>query len=167
VLGLIFWPKKGEGTWQMETNSNRGIPDLHFSPNIIRVAKSWMLGHMEHANIYIYIYIYIYIHTHTHTHTHKMYVSHTVHYKAINVRKIKKQMHCNCVSFLKMYVFIYLFIAATCFGYSLAIIKVLIIWYSGRTMYIFKIHLFTLVFLRFNLPCVEIISKILKMLYLQ
>jgi hypothetical protein len=30
--------------------------------------------------------------------------------------------------------FIYLFIAPTCFGYSLAIIRVLVMWYSGRTM---------------------------------
>ena len=37
-------------------------------------------------------------------------------------------MHCNCISFLK----IYLFIAPTCFGYSLAIIRVLVIWYNVR-----------------------------------
>ena len=40
-------------------------------------------------------------------------------------------MHRNCVSFLK----IYLFITPTCFGYSLATIRVLLIWYSGRTMF--------------------------------
>ena len=69
-------------------------------------------------------------------------------------------MHWNCVSFLK----IYLFIAPICFGYSLAIIRVLVIWYSGRTMCTFsKIQLFTLVFLSFNLPFVKIINKILKM----
>ena len=37
----------------------------------------------------------------------------------------------------------YLFIAPICFGYSLAIIKVLVMWYSRRTMYIFsKVQLF-------------------------
>ena len=67
-------------------------------------------------------------------------------------------MNCTCVSFLK----IYLFIAPTCFGYSLAIIKVLVIWYSGRTMCIFSnIQLLTLVFFSFSLPCVKIINKIL------
>jgi hypothetical protein len=35
-------------------------------------------------------------------------------------------MQWNCVYFLK----IYLFIAPTCFGYFLAIIKVLVIWYT-------------------------------------
>ena len=34
------------------------------------------------------------------------YVSHTAHYKIINWRKNKKQVHCNCVSFLKIYLFI-------------------------------------------------------------
>ena len=68
------------------------------------------------------------------------YVSHTVHYKTINWRKINKKMHQNCVSFLKL---IYLFIAPTCFGCSLATIRVLVIWYSGRTMCLFsKIQLF-------------------------
>ena len=43
-------------------------------------------------------------------------------------------MHWNCVSFLKIYLFIYLLIAPTYFGYSLAIIRVLVIWYSGRTV---------------------------------
>jgi hypothetical protein len=33
-------------------------------------------------------------------------------------------MHCNCVTCLK----IYLFIAPTCFGHSLTIIRVLVIW---------------------------------------
>ena len=60
--------------------------------------------------------------------------------------------------------FIYLFIAQTCFGYSLAITRVLVIWYSGRTMCIFsKIHLLTLIFFSYNLPRVQIINKILKM----
>jgi hypothetical protein len=48
-------------------------------------------------------------------------------------------MHCNCASVLK----IYLFIAPTCFGYSLAIIRVLVIWYN---VHIYKMWLFTLVF---------------------
>jgi hypothetical protein len=60
-------------------------------------------------------------------------------------------MHWNGASFLK----IYLFAVLTCFGYSLAIIRVLVIWYSGRTMCIFsKIQLFTLAFFSFTLPCV-------------
>jgi hypothetical protein len=42
-------------------------------------------------------------------------------------------MHRNFMSFLK----IYLFIAPICFGYSLAIIRVLVIWYRGRTMCVF------------------------------
>ena len=37
-------------------------------------------------------------------------------------------MHCNCVSLLK----IYLLITPTCFGYSLAIIRVLVIRYNVR-----------------------------------
>ena len=37
-------------------------------------------------------------------------------------------MHRNCVYFLK----IYLCIAPTCFVYSLAIIRVLVIWYNVR-----------------------------------
>ena len=41
-------------------------------------------------------------------------------------------MHLDCAFFK-----IYLLIAPTCFGYSLAIIRVLVIWYSGRTMCIF------------------------------
>jgi hypothetical protein len=69
-------------------------------------------------------------------------------------------MQWNCVCFLNMY----LFIAPTCFGYFLAIVKVLVMCYSGRTMCIFsKIQLFKLVFLSFNLQCVKIINEILKM----
>ena len=42
--------------------------------------------------------------------------------------KRNQQMHRNCASFLK----IYLFIAPTCFGYSVAIIRVSVIWYNVR-----------------------------------
>jgi hypothetical protein len=49
-------------------------------------------------------------------------------------RKSNQQMHCNCVSFLK----IYLCIAPTCFCYSLAVIRVFVMWHSGRTMCIFS-----------------------------
>jgi hypothetical protein len=37
-------------------------------------------------------------------------------------------MHRNCAPFLK----IYFFIAPTCFGYSFAIIRVLVTWYNVR-----------------------------------
>ena len=88
------------------------------------------------------------------------YVSHTVHYKTINWRKSNQQIHCNFVSFIKTY----LFIAPTCFGYFLAIIRVLVIWYSGRTMCIFsKIQLFTLVPFGLNITFVKIMNEILKM----
>jgi hypothetical protein len=64
-------------------------------------------------------------------------------------------MHYNCVSFLKIYLFI-----APSFGYSLAIIRMLIIWYGGTTMCIFsKILLFTVAFFGFNLSRVKIINK--------
>jgi hypothetical protein len=71
-------------------------------------------------------------------------------------------MHRNRIYlFLK---FIYLFITPTCFSYSLAIISMVLIWYSGRTMCIpSKIRLFTLVFFSSNLPCVKVINKVLKM----
>jgi hypothetical protein len=49
--------------------------------------------------------------------------------------KSNQQMHWNCVSLLK----IYLFIVTTRFGYFLAIIRVLVIWYSGiNNVYIFR-----------------------------
>jgi hypothetical protein len=54
--------------------------------------------------------------------------------------KGNQQLQCNCVYFLKIYLFIYLFIAPTSFDYSLAIIRVLVIWYSGRKMCIFSIY---------------------------
>jgi hypothetical protein len=47
------------------------------------------------------------------------------------LEKNNQQMHRNCVSFLK----IYLFNASTCFGYSLTIIRVLVIWYNEREQY--------------------------------
>ena len=46
---------------------------------------------------------------------------------SVNWRKSNQQMHWNCVFSQK---FIYFFIAPTCFGYSLAITRVLVIWYN-------------------------------------
>jgi hypothetical protein len=64
-------------------------------------------------------------------------------YPLINWRK-SNEHKCTVI----VYIFlkcIYLFIAPTCFGYSLAIIRVLVIWYSGRTKCIFsEVQLFTL-----------------------
>ena len=56
-------------------------------------------------------------------------VSHTVHYKTVNWRKSNQKCTGIVYIFLK---FIYLSIAPTCFGYCLAIIRVLVIWYIGK-----------------------------------
>ena len=80
-----------------------------------------------------------------------------VHYNTINCGKSNQK--CTVIAYLSLK-FIYLFIAPTCFGYSLAVIRVLVIWYGGKTMCIyFKIQLFTLVFFSFNVSCVNIINK--------
>jgi hypothetical protein len=47
------------------------------------------------------------------------------------------------VYFSLKFICLQVFITPTCFGYSLAIIRVHVIWYSGRTMCVFsKIRLF-------------------------
>jgi hypothetical protein len=53
------------------------------------------------------------------------YVSHTVHYKTTNAIEITNKCTGIVCVFFKL---IYLVIAPTCFGYSLAIFRVLVIW---------------------------------------
>jgi hypothetical protein len=79
----------------------------------------------------------------------------------LNWRKITNKCTRIVHIFLK---FIYLCIASTCFGYSIAIMRVIVVRYSEITICIFsKIQLFILVFFSFSLSGVKIINKILKM----
>jgi hypothetical protein len=82
-------------------------------------------------------------------------------YCSINWRKNNQQMHCNCVSFLKINLFVYRTEMFRLFpGHHQGACCMV---QCKRTMRIFfNIQLFTLVFFSFSLPLVKIINTIFK-----